>query len=1160
MNSLSEPTAAIRRIAAVIALVLSLLLCGGAAAQIPVLTGLGLSGRAGMLDSLVVDGDTLQIIASFTETPDWNVAGVGFRADSLHWLRLYVYSQGIPAGTPAGMLLQRVDTNAVSIDRVASPPRLTIRLRLPAIVNPEVHSLQIEMAVFARHAAGDLAVGTRRTSHARVGGVEPLNNAVSGDYATYLAFRDLITYPPVVFSPQSNSLQARLFDLRYSQPEQAQPGSVVLEITNLDTLAAEPPHRLILRDASPSPLRTIPLNTAQLFHIAYMDSFTGGTALTQGAAYRFVLSYRDVNLNPASADTVQPVRIDRLTDPPVIQLPRRDDRIGSHFELRYSQPEDAALGTLLLMFTTTASPDTIYIYLRDRGSGSEKIVLLQSADLFDPAQMDSLLGNGSLLHGAVYTIHLQYSDILRNFPASTQVWPVHADFRSDPALLFEPRRGSSTTDSTVRIIFELPEPADSVWLTFKSDTAITPVADTLSPHILLLTDAFERSGVHTLFLEGWRIGSENEYVEQNNNGLFDNLVYQCAYSVTLTYGDTLGNENFSVSNSGYIWPRDLLTTPARIVQPRIGGRDNATFRIVFDLPEPPLPGSLYLRFSSLLPTDPGSPHQIYLEDLPAGRTGFFLNGTQLHYSDLVDSVTGPGNFEQNNRLVDGERYLITLRYRDEWGNPEAASTPVIATFDNRTQPVTIIRPAGADTFSRADYPVVFDQPETALPGTMKFVLSQIGGPEIDIGAPHTLYLTDRSAANGKTVLLQPASLVATPGLDSLSGTGLLHARAVYRLTIEYQDTLDNAPASRRVDSLLYPSGTTVYAEGGALGSGVVEPGETRSLRFRLSLRTISGVSALRGIRFRVDGDAQAADLLPAETILWASVDTVFSQQDLVVARLSGWAGGTELAFANFARIIDELETHFLVTLAFPPTANPARQIRLYLPAATALDCSGDPVIAPAWPIGTRDVPLAVTVTEFSTEQDTAFGALRILWTAAAETENAGFLLSRRAEDAADFAIVATYATAPELVGRGTVPTSGNYLFIDRGLLPGKRYFYRLAAQSYNLDVIEIQRIAEGVPRLPPDNFMLLDAYPNPFNQDVTLSYVVPYTAKVEIVIYDLLGRNVRTLVRAVQAPSLYNANWDSRNDAGLLVPSGVYFYRLRAGGTFDASKKMLLVR
>jgi hypothetical protein len=267
-----------------------------------------------------------------------------------------------------------------------------------------------------------------------------------------------------------------------------------------------------------------------------------------------------------------------------------------------------------------------------------------------------------------------------------------------------------------------------------------------------------------------------------------------------------------------------------------------------------------------------------------------------------------------------------------------------------------------------------------------------------------------------------------------------------------------------------------------------------------------------------------------------------------------------MVFDSFSVAIGSEPTYFFVTLYHPEEADPSHSVYLSLAGPSAVDCGGDQVVSDHWPIGSRDVQLAVTLTNFVTAQDTLFGALRVRWTVASETDNAGFLLSRKAENEDSFRVVATWRDHPELVGRGTVPTSTLYSYQDRGLTPGRKYAYRLSAESINFDRVDFDAEAEGIPRIPPSSFSLGDAYPNPFNQVVNFTYVVPVTANVQIVIYDLLGREVRMLVQGSKAPAEYHVTWDSRNEQGIIVPSGVYWYRMKAGTSYSGAKKLMLLR
>jgi hypothetical protein len=93
----------------------------------------------------------------------------------------------------------------------------------------------------------------------------------------------------------------------------------------------------------------------------------------------------------------------------------------------------------------------------------------------------------------------------------------------------------------------------------------------------------------------------------------------------------------------------------------------------------------------------------------------------------------------------------------------------------------------------------------------------------------------------------------------------------------------------------------------------------------------------------------------------------------------------------------------------------------------------------------------------------------------------------------------------------------------------------------------------------PDQFELLQNYPNPFNPTTEISYNIESSAQVSLEVYNILGQKVKTLVNEKQDAGNYSVVWDSRDDNGDFVASGVYFYRLNAGD-FTASKKMLLMK
>ena len=93
----------------------------------------------------------------------------------------------------------------------------------------------------------------------------------------------------------------------------------------------------------------------------------------------------------------------------------------------------------------------------------------------------------------------------------------------------------------------------------------------------------------------------------------------------------------------------------------------------------------------------------------------------------------------------------------------------------------------------------------------------------------------------------------------------------------------------------------------------------------------------------------------------------------------------------------------------------------------------------------------------------------------------------------------------------------------------------------------------------PKEFDLRQNYPNPFNPTTVIQYALPKTSEVKIQIYNILGQKVRNLVDEPQKPGYKMIHWDGRDDSGVEVSSGVYFYRIVAGD-FVKCKKMILLK
>ena len=94
----------------------------------------------------------------------------------------------------------------------------------------------------------------------------------------------------------------------------------------------------------------------------------------------------------------------------------------------------------------------------------------------------------------------------------------------------------------------------------------------------------------------------------------------------------------------------------------------------------------------------------------------------------------------------------------------------------------------------------------------------------------------------------------------------------------------------------------------------------------------------------------------------------------------------------------------------------------------------------------------------------------------------------------------------------------------------------------------------------PEAFALANNYPNPFNPATTIKYALPEASQVRLEVFNVVGQVVSTLVDNNQNAGRYVVQWDATNDQGHSLSSGLYFYRLQAGGEFLEVKKMLLLK
>ena len=107
--------------------------------------------------------------------------------------------------------------------------------------------------------------------------------------------------------------------------------------------------------------------------------------------------------------------------------------------------------------------------------------------------------------------------------------------------------------------------------------------------------------------------------------------------------------------------------------------------------------------------------------------------------------------------------------------------------------------------------------------------------------------------------------------------------------------------------------------------------------------------------------------------------------------------------------------------------------------------------------------------------------------------------------------------------------------------------------------IVVQVISAEPEPFTPEEFVLHQNYPNPFNPVTTLRYDLPENSLVNVTIYDMLGRQVKTLINQTQEAGYKSVIWNATNDYGKPVSAGVYLYQIQAG-EYISTKKMVLLK
>ncbi|NQT23905.1 T9SS type A sorting domain-containing protein [candidate division KSB1 bacterium] len=203
-------------------------------------------------------------------------------------------------------------------------------------------------------------------------------------------------------------------------------------------------------------------------------------------------------------------------------------------------------------------------------------------------------------------------------------------------------------------------------------------------------------------------------------------------------------------------------------------------------------------------------------------------------------------------------------------------------------------------------------------------------------------------------------------------------------------------------------------------------------------------------------------------------------------------------------------------------------------------------------IAERDISLSVQMSDLYAVSEMEKG-ITLHWQTASEVDCIGFHVWRSELGVDRF----------ECLTECAIPSCGNsscgaeYCYTDSDIVPNKNYEYKIEALYMDGEIEKFGPVQVKSACLP-ENCIIYPNYPNPFNPETSISYVIPESRSVRLTVYDITGREVRILFDGTQSAGNHEAHWDGRDASGRVMPSGIYISRLMTEFQTIQQKMMLM--
>ncbi len=305
------------------------------------------------------------------------------------------------------------------------------------------------------------------------------------------------------------------------------------------------------------------------------------------------------------------------------------------------------------------------------------------------------------------------------------------------------------------------------------------------------------------------------------------------------------------------------------------------------------------------------------------------------------------------------------------------------------------------------------------------------------------------------------------------------------------------------------------------------------------------------------GTYDPGDLASTPFRLYVNDSNDFSTASGLGSSMADPGSGSDVTFSGLSDAILTTPCYYWVTADISASAGSDDTIN------GTIDAVGDVIISTGTLSGSSafgklnagsDASLPVDLSSFSARSE---GQTVILeWITESETGNLGYILERQNENSG-WNQIASYRTHDALQGQGNTSSTTEYAFTDPNVAPGETYAYRLSDVSVDGHITVYASLSvtcDGIPEVTE----MEKAHLNPFNPTTYISYHLAEASRVEIAVFDMMGRRVQTLYSGQQFAGSYHIYWNGRNEYGRTAPTGTCLIRMQTENTVQVQKVLLM--